>query len=130
MEQKEKLRICELLGVELGEAFYIEELGNVKFRILADGTFEAAPANAPGTTAALLRALNGQYHITRRPRWTKREMKDAANIVRVFGRKDSLKRTLDGALCFGDVVISGRMLPSLSPGQTVELQEILGNESV
>lgn len=56
--------------------------------------------------------------------WTEQDMKDAEVIANVFGREATLKRTLDGALCFDDIIINAQFVPSLKPGQSVDLREI------
>lgn len=45
--------------------------------------------------------------------WTEQDMKDAKVIANVFGREATLKRTLDGTLCFDDIIINAQFVPSL-----------------
>lgn len=53
--------ICQILGVEIEEKFYIacfSRTDNVEFVILEDGTFRTNPPWYPGAAFALLQALD------------------------------------------------------------------------
>ena len=136
----DKPRICEILGVEPGESFYIRGLEGIEFWIMDDGTFSTRPSNVPGSTKALLLTLDHPERIIRKPRFTKQEVEDAKAIKRMFGddnfthiRKDEdgLCEMMDGP---GDdpnvgwcaIGMEEGMFPSIRPGETVTLDEIIG----
>lgn len=62
---------------------------------------------------------------TDKPRFTKEEVAQAKDIRHVFGREDTIRRTDDGALCYGNIILNSSLLPSLRPGQSVRLEEIV-----
>lgn len=119
----DKPRICEVLGVEVREEFdfcmfsglYVDEAGYVR---LNEG------AIIESTILCLL--INEPDSIIRKPRWTEQEVEDAKAVNRVFGRVDTVRRTVDGALVFGDIVLNAQLLPGILPGQSIKLSEICG----
>ena len=136
----DKPRICEILGIEPGESFYIQGFDSVLFWIMDDGTFTTQPNNAPGSASALLRTLDHPDRIIRKPRFTQQEVEDAKTILRMFGadnfthiRKDQfgLCEMMDGP---GDdpnvgwcaIGMEEGMFPSLRPGETITIDEIIG----
>ena len=124
MDKQQKPRICEVLGVEVGEQFDIAWLDSNPYHITPEGFLEDKDGYQMGF--ALSNIINHPDRIIRKPRWTEREVSEANRIVSVFGRGDTFKRTLDGALCFGDIIINAQLLPSLLPGESVSLQDIIG----
>lgn len=138
----DKPRICEILGVVPGEEFFIKDFypGHVTFRIMDDGTFSTRPSNISGSSLELLRTLDHPDRIIRKPRFTEQEVEDAKTIKRMFGadnftyiRKDQfgLCKMMDGP---GDdpnvgwcaIGMEEGMFPSIRPGETVALDEIIG----
>ena len=136
----DKPRICEILGVEPGESFYIRGLEGTEFWIMDDGTFSTRPSNVPGSTKALLLTLDHPERIIRKPRFTEQEVEDAKAIKRMFGDdnfthihkdEDGLCEMMDGP---GDdpnvgwcaIGMEEGMFPSIRPGETVTLDEIIG----
>ena len=136
----DKPRICEILGVEPGESFYIRGLEGTEFWIMDDGTFSTRPSNVPGSTKALLLTLDHPDRIIRKPRFTEQEAEDAKAIKRMFGddnfthiRKDEdgLCEMMDGP---GDdpnvrwcaIGMEEGMFPSIRPGEPVALDELSG----
>lgn len=61
-----KPTICNILGVEVGESFYINGI-KARFWIQCDGTFCTAPSNVTGSTRALLLALENPTLIQKYP---------------------------------------------------------------
>lgn len=59
--------------------------------------------------------------------WSELDKMDAELIYTVFGREAVLRRTLDGALCCDNAVISAQLVPSLQPGQSADLGDIRRN---
>ena len=133
----EKPRICEVLGVAVGERFamyndetiplyteaYISEDGIVRTR---DGI--------PMDNMLLCQIINGEFYITRKPRWTEQEVEDAKTIKRVFGRDGTIERhskTMTvpySTLTFDHLYISENLFPSLHPDESVTLDEIIGGK--
>ena len=137
----DKPRICEILGVEPGESFYIRGLEGIEFWIMDDGTFSTRPSNVPGSTKALLLTLDHPERIIRKPRFTQQEVEDAKTIKRMFGsgnfshfthiQKDEMGRPAMVDCPMGDdgrflVGLAEGMFPSIRPGQSYTLDEIIG----
>ena len=128
----EKPRICEILGIEPGESFYIQGFDGVLFWIMDDGTFTTQPNNAPGSASALLRTLDHPDRIIRKPRFTPQEVEDAKYIKRIL-KVDSVRRNIYGNGLVAmksdnsvSVVINSEMFPSIHSGQSYTLDEIIG----
>ena len=128
----DKPKICEILGIEPGESFYIQGFDGVLFWIMDDGTFTTQPNNAPGSASALLRTLDHPDRIIRKPRFTQQEVEDAKTLLRVFPeRLESISRSKDGTL---NLVAKGawrgylneNAFPSIKPGWSYTLGEIIG----
>ena len=126
----DKPRICQILGVEPGESFYIRGLEGIEFWIMDDGTFSTRPSNAPGSTKALLLTLDRTDRIIRKPRFTQQEVEDAKAILKVFGRKGIIKRYHfcgdPSTLTFDNLYINQYLFPSIKPDQEYTLDDIIG----
>ena len=128
----DKPRICEILGVEPGESFYIRGLEGIEFWIMDDGTFSTRPSNVPGSTKALLLTLDHPDRIIRKPRFTQQDVEDAKAVKRVFGRDGTVKRINKAItdpysnLTFDHMYINESMFPCIFEGQEYTLDEIIG----
>lgn len=130
----DKPRICEILRVEPGEPFYIRGFDDVLFWIMDDGTFITQPNNAPGSASTLLRALDHPDRIIHKPRWTEQEVEDAKAIRRIMSEYTDIVRKKDGCVTHlfltsedvEDYFLDSGLFPSLRPGETVKLDEIIG----
>ena len=127
----DKPRICEILGVEPGESFYIRGLEGIEFWIMDDGTFSTRPSNVPGSTKALLLTLDHPERIIRKPRFTQQEverakairliyptayrLEEADPLIRVWDKEGKLLSHVDTTL-----------FPSHQSGQSYTLDEIIG----
>lgn len=128
----DKPRICEILGVEPGESFYIRGLEGIEFWIMDDGTFSTRPSNAPGSTKALLLTLDRPERIIRKPRFTEQEVERAKAVKVLYPEilylqaDDRYLRGLnkEKESIFLDCVVS--WFPSLRSDETVTLDEIIG----
>lgn len=140
MEQKDKPHICQDLGVEVGERFNVvgctgfdscEYDENQRFFIDSTGTLleEMKPGcDSPASIVdgrVVCLVWNDPDRIIRKHRFTQEEVSQAKDIRYVFGREDTIKRTDDGALCYGHIILNSSLLPSLHPGQSVRLEEIV-----
>ena len=128
----DKPRICEILGVEPGESFYIRGLEGIEFWIMDDGTFSTRPSNVPGSTKALLLTLDHPERIIRKPHFTQQEV-ERAKAIKVLYPEILYIQADDRCLrgfnkgkegIFFDYVLS--WFPSLRPDETVTLDEIIG----
>ncbi len=136
--------ICEVLGVEIGEVWTFGG-DPTKFRICADGHREYYHSGRWQEGCAefnLCDAINHPDRITRKPRFTQQEVEDAKNIKRMFCsgtfsnfthiQKDELGRPAMVDCPMRDnngrffVGLEKGMFPSLRPGETVTLDEIIG----
>ena len=128
----DKPRICEILGVVPEEEFFIRGFypGHVTFRIMDDGTFSTRPSNISGSTKELLQTLDHPDRIIRKPRFTQQEVE----VLRYIDEAQKIKevrRTSGGTLEIlfateGLWAFPVNMFPSLRPGQSVNLDEIIG----
>lgn len=131
----DKPRIARVLGVEVGE--------DVKYRhtdgseenlcVCEDGRVIISSLSCKITaTSVLINAINHPDRIIRKPRWTQQEVEDAKTVRRVFGRDGVIER-YDKAmvepysnLVFDHLYINEDLFPSLRPGESVKLEEIIG----
>ena len=138
----DKPRICEVLGVEVGE--------DVKYRH-TDGTEEnicvcedgrviiSSLSRKMSTVAVLINAINHPDRIIRKPHWTEQEVEDAKTIRRVLGadwkrveREDDgfivLKflNTGDDEILCQSLRLESNAFPSVKIGQVYTLDEIIG----
>ena len=138
---KPKPYICQRLGVEVGEHFKIKHYSDkIEFWILENGTYQTDPPNKANSSVALLTSLEHPDRIIRKPRFIQQEVEDAKTIKRMFGadnfthiRKDQfgLCEMMDGP---GDdpnvgwcaIGMEEGLFPSLRPGETITLDEIIG----
>ena len=129
MSENKKPRIAEILGVEVGERFSLTgfQPHYVEFWIKSDGTFETKPPRVPNSTVALLRAIEQPCFVIRKPRWTEQDKEDAKAIVRVFGNKGFVEQDGSGKLELNSCYyINRELFPSLNPGESATLDEIIG----
>ena len=131
----DKPRICEVLGVEVGE--------DVKYRH-TDGTEETICACDDGRViisslsckmspvSVLINAINHPDRIIRKTRFTEQEVEEAKAIRRVFGRDGTIKRHRKAMtapysnLTFDHIYINENLFPSIEVGQEYTLDEIIG----
>lgn len=142
----DKPRICEVLGVEVGEPFSIDgyptdygmvqvcEDGKIR-RVISSAEFPFAQDGEVGHkigSNALYYLLNHPERIIRKPCWTEQDVKGAKAIRHVFGRDGTIKRHSKAVtapystLTFDHLYINENLFPSLRPGESVKLDEIIG----
>lgn len=123
-----KPRICEVLGVEVGERF---ELGNTGIILLVNddgllhvGLSQGAHKETDLNVNYLVKAINHPDRIIRKPRFTQQEVEDAKTLKRLFGK---YKIAECGARhIFGGLRLNEDAFPSIQPGQSYTLDEIIG----
>lgn len=129
----DKPRICEVLGVEPEEKFnagpyndaYVDLLGIIRTNI-----------GSAMDACRVCELINHPDRIIRKPRWTEQEVEDAKTFCRMWpGGEIEFKRYADGRCAM--IHIQGSLhgcldlgqvdlFPSLRPGETVKLDEIIG----
>ena len=134
----DKPRICEVLGVEVGERFRPKHLYNGFLSIKENGAVEFDGDPSVKDISNLILWL--VYHpedIVRidgeKPHFTQQEVEDAKYIKRIlkvdlvsrnqYGNGLVAKRD-DGSV---SVVVNSEMFPSIRPGQSYTLDEIIVN---
>lgn len=132
----DKPRICEVLGVEVGERF---ELGNTGIILLVNddgllhiGLSQGAHKETDLNVNYLVKAINLPDQIIHKPRFTEQEVEDAKYIKRIL-KVDLVSRNQygNGLIAKSDngsvsVVVNSEMFPSIRPGQSYTLDEIIG----
>lgn len=130
----DKPRICEVLGVEVNENFKFNDFPFDECKVYFVGT-NGEIINAKGgsvTGGELCYIINNPDRIIRKPRWTEQEVEDAKAVRRVFGRDGVIERYNKAMtepysnLVFDHLYINEDLFPSLRPGESVKLEEIIG----
>jgi len=133
MDKQARPRICEVLGVEVGERFRIDypKGMTVWLHINKEGFVvrEGGPKNLKiGNSVAW--AINHPDRIIRKPRWTQQEVEDAKVLARALLADGFERDTIGDVFATSSVacrtLIDSRMFPSLSPGDSVKLSDIIG----
>lgn len=131
----DKPRICEVLGVEIGEVWTFGG-DPTKFRICADGHREYYHSGRWQEGCAefnLCDAINHPDRIIRKPRWTEQEVEDAKDILRLLEDAHSIKKYAGDIMWICNshnvtmVNAKAGMFPSIRPGESVTLDEIIGS---
>ena len=131
----DKPRICEVLGVEVWEPFGFNDFPfdePKEFMVNENG--EIRP-NGDGciTPSEICYIINNTDCIIRKPRWTKQEVElfRAISLLNPKAKymerlKDSGELGLSNNTCGWITDIDKDLFPSLRPGETVKLDEIIG----
>lgn len=135
MSENKKPRLAEVLGVEIGEKFDVIGDGFNPYYVDADGRLR--DCDNSHRAFIIEKLINHPELIKRLPHWTEQEVQDAKNIIRMFGAdnfayvtKDEngwpvLADDCDGCANF-TIGLEKTIFPSLKPGQTVKLDDIIG----
>ena len=122
----DKPRICEVLGVEVGEWW---EYGGLEYSVTGKGII--IDHNNTVHFTGLTGAINNPDRIIRKPRWTEQEVERAKAIRVIYPtayrleEADPLIRVWDkGGLLLAHV--DTNLFLSLQPGQSYTLDEIIG----
>lgn len=131
----DKPRICEVLGVEVGEKFKVRGKQDI-LSIKKDGSiiFDGDPAVKDLSLLLLWLVYHPEdiERIEEKPRFTEQEVERAKAIRRVFGRDGTIKRHSKAMtapysnLTFDHIYINENLFPSIQPGQSYTLDEIIG----
>lgn len=125
----DKPRICEVLGVEVGEPF---KCGSFEFELTLDGDlkYRSDSCRCYADAKMLIDIINNPNRIRRKPRWTEQESERAKAIRIIYPGAVILKRWPDKISVCGKektlTSLSIELFPSLRLGETVTLDEIIG----
>ena len=127
----DKPRICEVLGVEPEERFSVGQY-EYWFDQCGDMWCKAGTEEKMACGGVLCNIINHPDCIIRKPRFTQQEVEDAKYIKRIlmvdlvsrnqYGNGLVAKRA-DGSV---SVVVNSEMFPSIRPGQSYTLDDIIG----
>lgn len=128
----DKPRICEVLGFDVGEQFYIADSYCNPYHITPEGLIEDKDGDVQDCIA--LDLINYPDRIIRRPRWTEQEAERAKAIKEIFPDAYKLARNLSAITIYrveDDIpfylaTIQAERFHSLRPDETVTLDEIIG----
>lgn len=128
MSENKKPRLAELLGVEVGEIFEISHKYSGPFYVDEQGWLRDADGDLQ--SLFVVEIINHPELIKRRPRWTGQEVEDAKAIKRLMPRYTYIGRNDDELWLenrYGETdILAFELFPSLKPGQTVMLADIIG----
>lgn len=134
-----KPRIAQVLGVEVGEEFTYDfganQVNRGTFKIGADGKryYKTGDLWSPCYNEDDLAVIiNHPDRIIRKPRWTEQEVEDAKCTKRILEVDVVRRNEYGGGLVASrsdvgvSIVVNRELFPSLRPGETVTLDEIIG----
>ena len=119
-------RICEVLGVDVGEHFYIDGFKG-EYHVNSDGVLKWG-----GQTScdAIYEAINHPDRIIRKPRWTEQEVERAKAIKMLYSEVESIEMYGFGIRVFNRKLVIATLdpslFPSLRPNEIITLDEIIG----
>ena len=130
----DKPRICEVLGVEVGQNFKLKG-ADMGFYVDRDGIVKREEDDASIGLPEICLMINHPDRIIRKSRWMEQDIKDAKMIKSVFGKSGTIKRydkaTTEpySTLTFNNIYINENMFPSIKEGQEYSLDEIIESEA-
>ena len=128
----DKPRICDVLGVEVNENFKFNDFPFDECKVYFVGT-DGEIRNAKGgsvTGGELCYIINNPDRIIHKPRWTEQEVERAKAIKVLYPEADNLNecdpqiKVLNTK--FVIATLDTALFPSLRPGETIKLDEIIG----
>ena len=125
VNEQKKPRICEVLGVEIGEWW---ECGGLEYSVTEKGLI--IDHNNTVHFTGLTGAINHPGRIIRKPRWTEQEVERVNAIRLLYPEADSLCecdpyiKVLSNK--FVIATLDTALFPSLRPGESVKLSDIIG----
>ena len=124
----DKPRICEVLGFDVGEQFYIADSYCNPYHITPEGLIEDKDGDVQDCIA--LDLINYPDRIIRKPRWTEQEVEDAKAIKRVLKATGIRRNRYDNIYATGELIVDtlldSEAFPSLQPDTAVTIDEIIG----
>ena len=130
----DKPRICEVLGVEVGEHFQV--YGNAMTWHITSGGYIVRDDGKRCVDDVIYLAINHPDRIIRKPRFTQQEVESAKIISVLFPEATHIER-LRGSKVLGITGaedgwiadIESSLFPEIKSGQSVTLDEIIGGET-
>lgn len=128
----DKPRICEVLGFDVGEQFYIADSYCNPYHITPEGLIEDKDGDVQDCIA--LDLINYPDRIIRRPRFIQQEVERAKaikvllpeiNAIKCNGALTQFLEIVDGTY-FQREVITRHLFPSVEKGHVYTLDEIIG----
>ena len=135
----DKPRIAQVLGVEVDEEWTVSGNDIAIYRVSGGVALEYAMPKyngdgyvewIPAGMLCLVDFINHPDRIIRKPRWTEQEVGGAKAVRVLWGGVDKLEKcdlhikAVDGTHLVA--TMSADLFPSLRPGETVNLDEIIG----
>ena len=122
----DKPRICEVLGVEVGEWFTYPGM-STSFQVTENGFLKCADGDLKMCVPTL---INYPDRIIRKPRFTEQDVEDARVLARALladgFERDKVGDVFTTSKEAGRTLLDSRMFPSIQPGQSYTLDEIIG----
>lgn len=128
----DKPRICEVLGVDVGEQFQVTNFSSADFHFDRTGDLYIEGTNDPEYCSAIIQAINHPDRIIRKSRFTPEEVERAKAIRALWPDATGIKAIGDS-----DVLtilgtshwINRDAFPSIEDGETRPLGDIIGEEA-
>ena len=124
----DKPRMCEVLGVEVGERFEVEGQPGALY-VDADGYMKYDEDDRLSTSAMHI-AINHPDRIIRKPRWTEQEVERAKASKMLYSEAESIEMYGFGIRVFNRKLVIATLDPSLFPSlrsnEIITLDEIIG----
>lgn len=124
----DKPRICEVLGVDVGERFRVE--GQDEELFVNEQGWVFYGENGILSSSGIQTAINHPDRIIRKPRFTEQEVERGKAIKVLYPEADSLDecdpqvKVLNNK--FVIATLDKALFPTLRPGESVKLDEIIG----
>ena len=127
-----KLRICEVLGVEVNQNFQFNDFPFDEpktYFVGANGEIRNAHGGEV-TSSELCYIINNADYIIRKPRWTEQEVERAKAIKMLYSEAESIEMYGFGIRVFNRKLVIATLDPSLFPSlrsnEIITLDEIIG----
>ena len=128
----DKPRICEVLGVEVGEHFSYNERPDIDIWFCGTGAWNCSKQDKD-IPFYIIACINHPDRIIRKPRFTQQEVESAKIISVLFPEATHIER-LRGSKVLGITGaedgwiadIESSLFPEIKSGQSVTLDEIIG----
>lgn len=131
MNKQDKPRICEVLGVEVGEQFKISSTKSEYYINECGEMIRIANGFHLGCGGILETIINHPDRIIHKPRFTEEEIARAKNLLEIIGAGTISRPGTGGTFLIADgktIALRDDSFFSICPGQSVHLSEICGGE--
>ena len=128
----DKPRICEVLGVEVGERFDVksEIVSLYTDAYISEDGIARTKTITPIDSMRLCEIINGELKIIRKPRWTEQEVERAKAIKLIYPNAEKLELIPCAIRVYTDIgaiaYLHTDLFPSMKNGQISTLDEIIG----